>query len=454
MIIAKIKKAYNNYFSYGHERTIRAKKNIAASFMIRVLSLLIGFILIPLTIRYVNPLQYGIWLTLGSIINWFNFFDIGLGSGLKNKIAEVNSLDNRSEAKIYVSTTYAILIIISLLLFAIFYCANSYLNWASILNIRDNNVNVNTIALVVFGGFCLQFVFQIINIVLTACHEVSKVSLISFWGQLLTLVVIYILTKCTTGSLLYLIITLTGAPILLQLIASLWYYKNKYSYLAPNFSSIQLKHAINLLSLGGSFLVIQIGGLILFQTDNIIVVKIFGPQVVTNYNIAYKLFSTVTMLFTIIMMPFWAAFTEAYAKNDYKWIENTFKKMYKYWIILVVVSALLLIISPFVYKIWLNKTVSPPLFSLSCAMALYVIGYCWLMIHCFLLNGIGKIRLQLYLYIISTIINIPIAIVLAKWFGVSGITYSNIFVFIYMGVILFIQCKKIINKTATGIWNK
>src|SRR5438876_10388425 len=80
-----------NIFQYGHERTIRIKKNIFSSFLLKSASIFIGMIMVPMTINYVNPTQYGIWLTLSSMISWFSFFDIGLGNGLKNKLAAANA---------------------------------------------------------------------------------------------------------------------------------------------------------------------------------------------------------------------------------------------------------------------------------------------------------------------------------------------------------------------------
>jgi len=70
-----------NFFSKGHERTVLAKKNIIASLLVKGGSILVGLALVPLTIHYVNATQYGIWLTLSSLIGWFSFFDVGLGNG-------------------------------------------------------------------------------------------------------------------------------------------------------------------------------------------------------------------------------------------------------------------------------------------------------------------------------------------------------------------------------------
>ena len=77
-----------DYFSKGHERTIRAKKNIVISFILRVISIGTSLLLVPLILAYLDQTRYGIWLTLASIVMWFNFFDVGLGHGLRNKLSE------------------------------------------------------------------------------------------------------------------------------------------------------------------------------------------------------------------------------------------------------------------------------------------------------------------------------------------------------------------------------
>ena len=84
------------FFTKGHERSIKAKKNIISSFVIQGISIGISLIMIPITLSYVNASQYGIWLTLSSIVTWFSFFDIGLTQGLRNKFAEARAKDSDS----------------------------------------------------------------------------------------------------------------------------------------------------------------------------------------------------------------------------------------------------------------------------------------------------------------------------------------------------------------------
>ncbi|MDO3626112.1 lipopolysaccharide biosynthesis protein [Mucilaginibacter sp. BT774] len=450
-MIGTLKNTISAFFSKGHERTVLAKKNIAFSFFLKCISIVVGFVLIPLTISYVNQSEYGVWVTLSSIISWLSFFDVGLGNGLKNKLAETNALKQYDKSVTYVSTTYAVLGLIASGVFIVFLIGNNFINWPKILNAQSNNLT--ELALIVFGFFCLQFVSQIISTVLTAFHAPAKSSLISVIGQLLVLGIIFALTKTTKGSLLYLGLTLAGIPVVVQILASIWLYSTEYKIVAPSFKAVNFKYVKDLLGIGGVFFIIQIGALILFQTDNIIITQLFGPQNVTVFNVAYRLFSMVIMVSSIILTPFWSAYTDAYAKNDFVWMRRTLKKTRNIWLILSAGAFLLLIVSPFVYKIWLHGKVDVP-FSVSIAMFLYVVGFNLMQVNCFFLNGIGKIRIQLYLYIFSIIVNIPIAIFLARFFNIAGVTLSNVFIFVIMGIILHIQCNKILNKTATGLWDK
>jgi O-antigen/teichoic acid export membrane protein len=450
-MIGILKNTLSNVFSKGHERTVRAKKNIAFSFLLKGISIVVGFVLIPMTISYVKQDEYGVWLTLSSIISWLSFFDVGLGNGLKNKLAETNALEKHEKSSAYVSTTYAALAVIAIGVFVVFLIANNFIDWSKVLNAQSHNLN--ELALIVFGFFCLQFVSQIINTVTTALHSPSKASLITVIGQLLVLIIIFILTKTTKGSLIYLGLTLAGVPVIVQTVASIWLYNTEYKTVKPSFKAIRLEYVKDLLGIGGVFFVLQIGALILYQTDNIVITQLFGPQKVTVFNVAYKLFSMVVMVSNIILVPFWAAYTDAYAKNDFDWMQRSLKKTRTIWLLLSGGTFLLLIVAPFVYKIWLHNQVQVPM-SVSIAMFLYVVGFNLMQVNCFLLNGIGKVRIQLYLYIFSIMVNIPLAILLAKYFGIAGVTLSNVVIFIIMGIILSIQCNKILSKKATGLWNK
>ena len=89
-MLTKIKLKFHHivfdFFSFikkGNERSIKAKKNILAMLFLKGGNILVNLMLIPITINYVNADNYGIWLTVSSIISWMSFFDIGINNGLK-----------------------------------------------------------------------------------------------------------------------------------------------------------------------------------------------------------------------------------------------------------------------------------------------------------------------------------------------------------------------------------
>jgi O-antigen/teichoic acid export membrane protein len=444
----------NKTINRGHQRSVKAKKNILASFVIKGGSIGISLILVPLTLNYINDTSYGIWLTLSSMVGWFSFFDIGFGHGLRNKFAESVAKGEYKLAREYISTTYAILSLIIGGVLLLFFSINPMLEWTSILNTSPTmSDELRVLALIVFTFFCLQFVFKLITTVLTANQEPAKASFFNFLGSLFSLMVIFILTKTTEGNLIYLGSALSFTPVLVLTASSLWFYTHDYSKYSPSFKLVRFGLAGNLMNLGAKFFVLQIGALILFSTNNIIITQLFGPTEVTPFNIAFKLFSVVTMGFGIIATPLWSAFTDAYVREEYGWIKNTLSKMKRIWLLAILASGGILVCSPFLYRIWIGDRVDVP-FELSLAMSTFVIASIWQTIHVFFLNGIGKIKLQLYCVTVSALLNIPLAIYLGKAFGLVGITLASTFLFTVMGIVFSIQTRKILNRTATNIWNQ
>jgi len=444
-------------FTYLGQRGERSKKvtgNILVSFGVKGLSILVGLVLVPMTINYIDPVQYGIWLTISSIVGWMYFFDIGMGNGLRNKLTHAIAVNEMEEAKKYISTTYAVLFLVAAFIFLVFFFVNPFINWKSILNIPATlTLDIGTIILIVLGSFCLQFVAQIITTILAATQQTGNTAIISFIGQLLVLLSILLLKKLVPGNLMNLVLILAGMPLLVMILASIYLYRTSLRSFMPSVRDIDFRYAKPLLGLGGVFFIIQLGALVLFQTDNIVITRILGPEYVTEFNVVYKLFSVMLMGFTIIITPYWSAFTDAYSKKDFGWIRSNIITIRKICLCLSIASVTLCAAAPYIFRFWLGETVVPHS-SLTIAMLLYTIVFIWQTAHVFLLNGVGKLRLQLILVISSAILNIPLAFLFGKYWGLAGIVSVNTILFLVMGILFYIQSEKIINGNAKGIWNK
>ena len=157
-----------------------------------------GLVLVPLTINYLNPTKYGIWITLSSVIGWFSFFDIGLGNGLRNKFAEAIANNDHKLAKMYVSTTYAVLAFIIGIVLFLFFLINPYLNWSKILNVGNDSglqKELSILALVVFSAFCLNFVIKLIATILIADQQPAKASFFNLIANAMLICFYYCFNK-------------------------------------------------------------------------------------------------------------------------------------------------------------------------------------------------------------------------------------------------------------------
>ena len=444
------------YLTQGHERSIKAKKNILASVLIKCVSIVISFLLIPMALNYLSPVKYGIWITLTSVIGWFTFFDLGLGNGLRNKLAEAFSKNDRVLARTYISTSYVLITAIIGFIYTIFFIIHPYLNWGQILNTPpEMNEEISKLVLIIFSFFSLQFIVKLIVMILKA-DQLSSISAgVNTFASLLSLIIIYVLTKTIDSSLLWLSVGISAANLIAPLIITLWFFYKNYNDLIPSLKFVKLKYAKDLMGLGFLFFVMQFAALIVFSTDSIIIAQLYGPEAVTPYNIAFKYFSIVTMVFGIITTPFWSAYTDAYHKNDFEWIRHITKKLSTFWVYCVVLVIAMIVCCNVIYKIWIGTEVKIP-FLLSVSMGVWVLISSWTSIFGNFLSGVGKIRLSLYHSVIVIFINIPISIFLAKYLqlGSTGVIIGTCLCMFPQVFLHPIQYKKIITNTAKGIWAK
>lgn len=437
-------------------RTKNIAKHIGWSMFYKIGSIIANFMLVPLTINYLNTENYGVWLTLSSFITWFSFFDIGLGHGLRNKFAEAKAINNDDLAKGYVSTAYFSIAIISSIIFLVFIVANNYINWTSIFNTKEViSKELNLLMPIVFGFFSLQMVFKLITTIYTADQDHSMQGKINFYNTAGTLILIWIITKVSASSLINYGSIFSGLPVLILMVISFIGFNKKYKKYRPNFSHFKKIYLKDIFGLGLTFFIIQIAGVVLFSTDNLVITQLFGPESVVPYNISFKYFSISLMILTIIITPYWSSITEAYTKNEFEWIKKSMKNLMKFTGVAIVGVLIMLIIAPFSYSNWIGDKIIIP-FSLSLSMALYFIVTIIYMPFTYFINGAGKIKLQMFSILVTAIINIPLSILLAKTLnlGVAGVILATIICIIPHAILCPIQYFKIINNKATGLWDK
>ena len=444
----------NKLLNSDNKRSSKMQKNIILSLFFKGISILTSLIIVPMTLHYLNPIEYGVWLTLSSIMTWITLFDIGLGNGLRNKLTEVLAFGDLAKGKVLVSTTFALLILIIGIFLILFLIINPFVNWAAVLNTSvESSKNLSKIVLIVFVFFSFQFVFKTVGTIFIADQKPAANDFLGAISSLLSLGVIYLLSQFTNGSLLYVSIVFSSIPGLVFIITFFVIFKFKYKLLRPSFHSIDWSYAKGLMNLGVQFFILQIGGLILYFSSNIIIAQLFSPYEVTVYNIAYKYANIIAMICIIIITPLWSSSTDAYHLKDWKWFNQVEKRMLRIFFLVILSALVLLFASSWFYKFWIGDSIHIP-FKLSLIMILYNLCFVFSSIYIYMLNGIGKIRLQLWSSIAETVITIPLCILFGKLIGIEGVMLSMAVVILFRCIWAPIQFRKIITEKATGIWNK
>ncbi len=434
----------------------RIVKNIVFSALAKAINVGCLFVAMPMSLRLVSEAQYGVWLTIYSVLSWFSIFDFGLANGLKNKFTQAVINNEQDLARRYVSTTYFLLVLISLALILILYSSLLMVDPYQVLGIQQGEVeNVRSLLFVVIFIQLVRFILEPIMTILTSSQKIGVVNWLNALGNVLSVIILFIMGERGHVSLVGLGVIATAPSVLVVLMASLVLYSGQFRPFRPARKYID-RHLFNsILHLGGGFFIVQIAGLIIFSTDNLIVLRLFSASEVVPYNISYRYFSVIYIGFGIILAPFWPAFTARYAKGDIAWIRGSVRKLIALWLCACLFGALMLAFSSSAYQIWFGSAVEVSM-TLSFSMFLFTAIANWNNIFANFLNGVSKIRIQIICSVIIALLNIPLCILFARTFnlGISGIMFATCTCLFLCSILQPIQYYFIVNRKAQGLWNR
>ena len=180
----------------------------------------------------------------------------------------------------------------------------------------------------------------------------------------------------------------------------------------------------------------------------------FSPELVTPYQISYRYFCILILIFTVINAPNWTATTDAFLKNDIAWIKKATSRMNKLLVFFAIIIFLMVCISKQVYSLWIGNEITIPI-SLTISMATYIFLMMYSLTYCYFLNGLGILRLQLICTMVGiAIYAIAILFLVDSLNSVTAISIAISLSLLPNAVCNKIQFEKIINGKALGIWKK
>lgn len=441
------------------DRTSRGGKvarNILWSAGLKAVNVAVSFVIVPLYLAFLTETSFGIWLTVSAVVQWLNFFDLGLGNGLRNKLAEALAQSDHSLARRYVSTTFALLTLIAIGVLAVFLAVSAAVDWGSVFAAPDHLRSQVHLMVVILGVlFVPQFVFQPIKMVVTADQRPALANAMNSAVNVLQLLGVSVLAWQSLDSLVAVATVVGAVNLFVPVVAHFWLFARRYRSYAPRRFAVDFSHSKSLLGLGTVFLILQAAALVVFMTDNLIISRVLGPDEVPAYNIAYRYFNLAPVFFAMVTTPFWSAFTDAYVKGEYAWVRRMLRRLIGVWGLLAVGVVAMYVLAPWVYEIWIGGQVVVPR-RLSMAMAAWVVVSTGLSIFGTFLSGVGKLRLSLGHAVFVVLVNIPLSIYLAKFpaLGSAGVILASTLGALVRVFFQPLQTYRILKGTARGIWNK
>ena len=435
-------------------RTTNVLRQLKGSIGYRAGAMVLSFLAVPIMIGVLGTEQFGVWSTLLSMMSWAVFFDLGIGNGMRNKVAAALADDNKTEARLYIASGYTMIGLVVVMIWVTLTAASNFVPWQFVFNttaVSENELR-QTVQFTAFFVL-LNFWIGLVAMLFSAVQQTSFVELGRLITNFLVLIFVFALAKTEASSIRSMAFLYGIALVFANLLLSALFFKPRRD-LRPTIH-LDLQHVRPLLTVGSQFFLIQLAVLVIFTTDKILIAQIFGAEYVTEYDVIFKIFSLVTISHGLILAPLWSAYTDAFRKDELVWINTMLRRQIKiFGGLTVAVLILTLFLKPIV-ALWVGDSIQVN-YSLGIAMALFCLVSAWNNIFATVLNGVSKIKISVYVSAIAMLCNIPLSIALAKFtsLGTASVVIGTIFSLL-PGVLLGpVQVAKIVSRKDRGLWSR
>lgn len=447
-IISKIKRIFMD----KDERDLFI--NIFFAFAIKGASLLISFFSMPLYIKYFNnDTALGLWYTILSLLSWISICDLGLGNGLRNRLTEALALNDRTQAKKYISSTYVAICLFILplvLLVSIIIC---FLNWNAFFNVPASVLKNTTIIkglTILLWGIGISFIFKIVNNIIYALQKSSLNNFLVLVTSILPL--LYIIFFPSTNSIETNFLRLSIVHVIsinLPLItATIILFTTKIlKDCAPSLKHFDTKTAKGMLRFGLSFFLAQVFFLLLMSTNEIYISRLFVPDNVVEYSIYYKICTFIGSFFMLALTPLWSKVTKDFVQKNYQKIRKTNHFLYILAFLAIAVQFMMVFALQWIVDIWLKEETIIINYTIGLIFAGFGGVYILNSILTTVANGIGNLKSQLLFYGFGALLKIPVLLLFKYlWPNWSTVVLYNSFVLLLFSIYQMIWIEKEIKK--------
>jgi len=367
-------------------------------------------------------------------------------------VAEALAKNDKAEAASYIASGYSLIGVIALMLWVSGTTASFFVPWQMVFNTHAISETTLRLTMQIATFFVLlNFWVGLIGALLGAMQKTSLTALGQLISNVLALMLVFVLTKTTDASISNLAFAYGISLVISNVLLSLWLYQRNPE-LRPK-PYLDKQHVHPLLSVGMQFFTIQLAVLVIFTTDKMLITQLFGPQYVAQYEVVFKLFSVITFAHTLISAPLWSAYTDAYHRKDIVWIKRMLYKQMAIYCGVVLAVIFMGLLARSIIAVWVGHELEVSL-PLVITIGLFVLVSTWNNVYAMFVNGIGRVKAQLYSAVLAMLLNIPLALLFTKHFGfgLSGVVLATCISLLIAAVVLPMQVYCIVRDGMRGVF--
>jgi len=302
-----------------------------------------------------------------------------------------------------------------------------YVSWQQIYNIKSERAIAEAgPATAMFATcFLLSIPLSVISQIRIAYQEGFYNYIWQSLGGLLGLLALVLLVQIRAG-LPWLILALVGAPLVMTVLNGWHLFIFTRPWLIPSWQSIDKAIAYYMLQRGGLFLILQIGGTIGYQTDNLVIAQFLGADQVARYAIPLKLFAVVPTLLSFFLAPAWPAYREALSRHDIAWVKRTlWRSMFISFVVSLPLIGALVIFGRSIVNVWAGEGVMPSDILLM-GFGLWALSTSVSGPLAMFFNGADVIGFQVKTSLVMAAVNLALSITLVIFIGLPGPIYGTL----------------------------
>ena len=377
----------------GLDRYRRAGLTAVASVIARAMSIVVALVTVPVTIQYLGPERFGLWMTMTGFLSFLALSDLGLGMGLQNALSQCHGREDRKSPSQYVSSALLAMTVAfgALVLMAAF--VFPLVPWESLVKVKTDLARRELLPtaqamLIVFGfGLPTTLIQRIYN----GYQRGYWAAILMAIGRVLGLGAVFVCLYLKLG-LPDLAASVMAMPFLTLAAGGIvLFYRDPW--LRPSWSGITWQATRRVFRTGIEVMLAQISSVLPIGLIPLIIANRWDVVAVTPYSVTNRLLSVALILLTAAIQPLWPAYGEAAARGDWGWVRRAFRRSLQFGAITVLPVALLMTVAgPQIIRYWTGEEASVPDWSLLMACNVWWILRASMCAHAFALAGLNRMR--------------------------------------------------------------